>query len=103
MRRAQFDILEFCHNPDYKELAWPDDYWPGRDEEPGADQWNSAIGQFKRDLEELRRLCADETIDLRDEISHGKGQTYLREILLVVDHNAYHLGQFMTVRRLLGI
>jgi hypothetical protein len=103
MRRAQFDILDFCRNPEYKELNWPDDYWPEKDKKPSRADWDKTIEDIKQDLEELKRLCVDPDIALIDKIPHGDGQTYLREFLLVADHNAYHLGQLMLVRRLLGI
>lgn len=103
MRLCQVDILDFCRNPDYREPTWPDDYWPGKDKKPSRADWERATKAFKRDLDELKQLCVDQAIDLIDKIPHGDGQTYLREFLLVADHNAYHLGQLLAVRRLLGV
>lgn len=103
MRRAQRDILDFCRNPEYVEQTWPDDYWPKTPAPPSSAAWNEAIAAFRGDREALKRLCSDPDIDLFAQIPHGTGQTYLREILLVADHNAYHLGQLVAVRRQLGI
>jgi uncharacterized damage-inducible protein DinB len=104
MRLAQKDILDFCVNARYVHaLKWPDDYWP-RPEPPHARAWNESIDDFKADREKLKRLASDATVDLFATVPTGKGrQTYLRGILLVADHNAYHLGQLVAVRRALGI
>jgi hypothetical protein len=103
LRRTQYDILDFCLNPNYKELAWPADYWPPSvgPETPSA--WDGSIAQFQKDRRALQQLAADRSIDLNARIPHGSGQTYLRELLLVADHSAYHVGQLVIVRRLLGI
>lgn len=102
LRLAQHDILEFCVNPHYKELAWPDDYWPPAPEPPSSRAWAASVRGFRDDLAALRRLAEDPDIDLFAAIAHGSGQTYLRELFLVADHNAYHVGQLVVVRRLLG-
>jgi uncharacterized damage-inducible protein DinB len=103
MRIAQHDILDFCRNPTYVEKRWPDDYWPKTPAPPGAGAWDASVAAFKRDLEAMKQLASDAAVDLFAKIPHGAGQTYLREVLLVADHNAYHLGQMVAVRRLLGI
>ena len=100
MRIAQRDILEFCVDPHYKEMKWPDDYWPPAGQNPTAEQWKKSIADFRADRETLKKLAAEG--DLYSKIPHGTGQTVLREILLVVDHNAYHVGQLVLVRRALG-
>lgn len=102
LRIAQHDILDFCRNPEYKKLAWPEDYWPASPAPPSAKAWQATVAAFRRDLAELRRLAEDPALDLMAAIPHGSGQTYLRELLLVADHNAYHVGQLVVVRRLLG-
>ena len=102
MRIAQADILEFCVNPKYKEKKWPDDYWPRSAAPRDAASWTKSIAACRRDRTAMQRLAADPEIDLLATIPWGTGQTYLREILLVADHNAYHLGQLVVVRRLLG-
>jgi hypothetical protein len=102
LRIAQADILEFCVNPDYAEKAWPDEYWPASVAPADDDAWQASITGFLLDVDALREVALDTSIDLFDEIPHGDGQTYLRELLLVLDHNAYHLGQFVAARRALG-
>jgi uncharacterized damage-inducible protein DinB len=103
LRRTQHDILDFCRNPNYKELHWPDDYWPSAAAPPSAAAWDESIRQFREDRKALQQLAADPHVDLSARIPHGNGQTYLRELLLVADHNAYHVGELIVVRRLLGI
>jgi uncharacterized damage-inducible protein DinB len=99
---AQADILDFCRNPGYKEGKWPDDYWPPSAAPPSKAAWKQSLTAFRRDLAEMKKLAADTSVDLFARIPHGSGQTYLREILLVADHNAYHVGQLVAVRRALG-
>jgi len=102
LRITQWDILEFCRNPDYREMAWPDDYWPPTAGPPSAEAWEESIRGYRTDREMLKALAADPELDLFARIPHGSGQTYLRELLLVADHTAYHVGQLVAVRRLLG-
>lgn len=101
MRLAQSDILDFSRNQKYKSLNWPDDYWPQR-EQPRAGEWEKSVRQFRADLAAMRKLVSDPRTDLNAPIPWGGGQTILREALLVADHNAYHLGQLVLVRRALG-
>ncbi len=104
MRLAQKDLLDFCLNHRYVHtLKWPDDYWPSPAPKSAVD-WTNSVADFKAHRETLKQLAADTTVDLFATVPTGKGdQTYLRSILLVVDHNAYHLGQLVAVRRALGI
>ena len=102
MRLAQWDILEFSRNPKHDSPKFPDGYWPGSPEPPDAKAWDRSVLSFSQDLESLCALVADESTDLYARIPHGDGQTILREALLTADHNAYHLGQLVLVRRLLG-
>jgi len=102
LRIAQADILDFCVNTDYREMAWPDDYWPASPAPPSDEAWDESVRRVREDRQALQRLAADPAIDLDAKIPHGTGQTYLRELLLVADHNAYHVGQLVLVRRLLG-
>lgn len=101
LRLAQRDILEFCRDPRYTEPKWPDEYWPGSAEPPDDDAWDRAVARFLEDREALASLARDATLDLFGAVPQGTGQTYLRELLLVADHNAYHLGELVAVRRLL--
>jgi hypothetical protein len=102
IRLAQQDILDFCRNPAYRELTWPDDYWPGAAAPPSSVAWDESIAGFHRDLAALQDLAVDPQVDLFAAIPHGSGQTYLRELVLAIDHNAYHLGELVAIRRLLG-
>jgi uncharacterized damage-inducible protein DinB len=100
LRRCQRDILDFCRNPAYVEPSM-EDYWPQAGPPTDA-AWKESIAAFRRDRDELKRLADDTAIDLLDRVPNGTGQTYLRELLLVADHNAYHVGQLVMVRRGLG-
>ncbi|MGQ0641083.1 MAG: DinB family protein [Gemmatimonadaceae bacterium] len=102
LRRTQHDILDFCVNSAYEELHWPDDYWPVTPEPPSPSAWDESVAAFKKDLSELQRIAADRSIDLFAKIPHGSGQTYARELVLVIAHNSYHVGQLIAVRRVLG-
>jgi uncharacterized damage-inducible protein DinB len=102
MRIAQHDILDFSVNAKYKELAWPADYWPKTKAPASAAAWNRSVQAFRKDLKAMCALVADESTDLFAKIPHGNGQTILREALLIADHNAYHLGELVLLRRLLG-
>lgn len=103
LRLAQHDILDFCRNPNYRDMKWPDDYWPTSPEPPSEAAWDESIRRYQADRHSMQALASDTAIDLAARIPHGSGQTFLREILLVADHNAYHVGQLVLVRRLLGI
>lgn len=102
IRIAQHDILSFCVDPHYRESQWPDDYWPTASAPPDAKAWDQSVAAFHRDREALKELARDAKIDLFARIPHGSGQTYLREVLLVADHGAYHVAQIVDVRRALG-
>jgi hypothetical protein len=101
MRLAQEDILDFSRNPQYREKKFPDDYWPANEAPPGEDAWDKSILQFQKDLKEMQDLLADTRHDLLAKIPHGSGQTLLREALVLADHNAYHLGQLVFLRKIL--
>jgi hypothetical protein len=105
IRIAQKDLLDFCINPQYVHaLKWPEEYWPQSPAPSGTTAWNESIADFRTDRERLKRLVHDAHVDLFATVPAGKGeQTYLRSILLTADHNAYHLGQLVAVRRALGI
>lgn len=102
LRLAQRDILDFCVASKYEEKNWPDDYWPSKPTPPNSKAWAKSVAAFKADRQALIELVNDSRIDLLATVPHGDGQSYLREMLLVADHNAYHIGQLIYVRRLLG-
>ena len=102
LRITQHDLLDFCRNPDYHELAWPDDYWPKSAAPPSTKAWDESLRRYREDREGLQALAVDPEIELTARVPHGSGQTYLREILLAVDHAAYHIGELIVARRLLG-
>jgi hypothetical protein len=102
LRRAQRDILDFCSAPKYQEKNWPDDYWPKDPKPPSAAAWNKSVAAFRADRKTLIKLVGDPKVDLFAAVPHGNGQTYLREVLLIADHNTYHIGQLIYVRRALG-
>jgi len=100
MRIAQEDILRYTLDPKWESPAFPDGFWPTAE---STDQvWQTTVAKFNSDLKEMIDLVRDTRVDLTSEIPHGEGRTYLREILLVADHNAYHLGQIVTIRKALG-
>jgi uncharacterized damage-inducible protein DinB len=103
LRRTQHDILDFCVNPQYEELRWPDDYWAPSPVPPSEAAWEESVRQFQEDRSALQRLAADTAFDLAATIPHGSGQTYARELVLAADHAAYHVGQMILVRRALGM
>jgi len=102
MRIATWDILEFSRDGKHVSPAWPDGYWPKTQAPPNDKAWSKSVRSITADLEAMSALVADEGTDLHARIPHGDGQTILREALLIADHNAYHIGQLVLVRRLLG-
>ena len=105
MRLAQKDILDFCVNPGYVHLLkWPEEYWPKTPGPADDASWEQSLADFRADREALRDLVLDARVDLFALVPTGEGpQTYLRAVLLVADHDAYHVGQLIAVRRALGI
>ncbi len=103
LRIAQHDLLDFCRNPSYHhDLEWPDDYWPRPADSISDEKWENSLTEIRRDRDELKKLTTEPGKDLAAKIPHGTGQTYLRTILVAVDHAAYHTGELVAVRRLLG-
>lgn len=102
LRFTQWDILDFSRNPDYATPSWPEDYWPKTPAPPDDAAWEESVAAFHRDLQAMQDLVADPKTDLYAKIPWGEGQTILREAMLVADHNAYHLGQIVLVRQMLG-
>ncbi len=102
LRIAQWDILEFAVDPKHKSPAWPEGYWPKTPAPPSAAEWDRSVASFRKDLKALCDLVESESTDLFQKIPHGDGQTILRQALLTADHNAYHLGELVLLRRMLG-
>lgn len=101
MRIAQWDILEFIRNPAYQARNWPEDYWPN--EQGSASKWEKAIEQFLRDRKTLENYVKDRNMDIYSPIPHAPDYTIFREIVLVIDHNSYHTGQLVLLRKSMGI
>ncbi|MGH9795699.1 MAG: DinB family protein [Candidatus Acidiferrales bacterium] len=104
LRICQWDILEFSRNPKHASPAWPDNYWPATDAPPNEEAWDHSIAAFHADLRAMTKLIADPHRDLYARINHPDAEakhTLLREALLLADHNAYHIGQLVLLRRLL--
>jgi hypothetical protein len=102
LRIAQWDILRFTTDPSHKSPDWPEGYWPHGDAPPDDAAWDRAVAAYRADNRAMQAIVADPATDLFAPIPHGDGQTVLREALLVADHAAYHLGQLVVLRRLLG-
>ncbi len=103
MRLAQEDILRYALDASWVSPPFPDGYWPKTTEQVTEEMWAKSVAAFFADLEEVIQLAQNPSVDLTAEIPHGEnGHTYLREILLVADHNAYHLGQIVQTRKALG-
>lgn len=102
IRIAQDDILEFCKNSDYEEIDWPDDYWPESLSPENEAEMEKAIQAVRDGIEEMCKLIEDPENDLQQPFPHGNGQTLFREAMLIIDHSAYHIGQIVQIRRMLG-
>ena len=100
MRIAQWDILEFSRDADHVSPKWPEGYWPQETTPPDDTAWDNAVDQFFSDLRSLQELVTNPATDLHQDIPHGSGQNILREAILVLDHNAYHLGQLVLLRKI---
>lgn len=104
IRRTQNDLLDFCVNPRYEEkLKWPDDYWPPSPAPANDGEWAGTLAAIQRDAAAIARFATTHAATLEQKIPHGTGQTYLRTVLVAMDHASYHVGQIVMVRRLLGV
>lgn len=103
IRIAQWDILEFSRNPDHVSPKWPAGYWPNGDAQANEAQWQATINSFRGDLKALQDMARDPATDLYADLPHAPGYTILREILLVADHNAYHIGELAILRQVMGL
>jgi hypothetical protein len=102
MRIAQWDILEYAISAKHKSPEFPEGYWPASPSPASAKDWENSVRSFKHDLKRLCDLVSADSTDLYAKIPHGEGQTILRQALLTADHNAYHMGQLVLVRKMLG-
>jgi len=102
VRIAQWDILEFSRDAKHVSPGFPEGYWPKTPVPPDQAAWQKSVEAFQHDLQEMIRLVNNPKTDLYKVIPHGDGQTILRQALLLADHNAYHLGQLIDLRRALG-
>ncbi len=102
IRIAQADIIEFSKNPEYEAMNWPDDYWPESHEPANEEVLNKGIEKVEEGIDEMANLVRDPNRELQTPFDHGDGQTLFREAMLIVDHNAYHIGQIVQLRRLLN-
>ncbi len=102
IRIAQWDILDFIRNPHYQELSWPEGYWPAPDAVADAEAWQTTLRQIGDDTQALIAIVQDPATDLYADLPHAAGYTILREILLVADHNAYHVGEFAILRQIMN-
>jgi hypothetical protein len=103
LRLGQRDILEFSRNSKYVSPKWPEEYWPTTAAPPSEEAWRASVGASKKDLHEMVEMVTNRKIDLYAKIPWGDGQTILREALLMADHNSYHLGQLMMLRKSIGV
>ena len=102
MRIAQEDILRYTLDEDWTSPPWPAGYWPKREIIVSEEIWQSTVKGFQSDLDRIIELVRNSDIDLSKRIPHGEGHSYLREVLLIIDHNAYHLGKIIQLRKMLG-
>ncbi|HLF89973.1 MAG TPA: DinB family protein [Anaerolineales bacterium] len=102
IRLAQWDIIEFVVNPSHVSPSWPEGYWPAQDAKAIEADWFNTIQTIRQGLKQLENLVADPKTDLYAELPHAPGYTILREVLLVADHNAYHIGEFAILRQVMG-
>jgi len=102
LRIAQWDILEFSRDSKHVSPSWPEGYWPKSDKPASDAEWKKSIAAINRDMKAMQKLVENPKTDLYAKIPHGTGQNILREALLIADHNAYHIGQIMLLRRMLG-
>ncbi|HEY0176657.1 MAG TPA: DinB family protein [Pedobacter sp.] len=102
IRIAQWDIVEFCLDPNHKSPKWPDEYWPSADSKADKKKWEATLAGISKDRERFFDLLRDERRDLYETFSYGDGQCIFREALLLADHTAYHTGEIIVIRRLLN-
>jgi hypothetical protein len=100
IRIAQWDMLQFCKDANHKSPKWPDEYWPKKNAPENDSAWNEALKQIDADMDEFIEVI--KRADIYQKIPHGQGQNILLEVLQVADHNAYHIGEIIAIRRMTG-
>ena len=103
IRTSQKDMIDFIVNPEYKEPNWPKDFWPDPDFKATLEMWEESVNNYEKDLEDFKSIIEDSKTDLFAKIPHGTGQTIFKEALQIIDHAAYHIGEFVLMRRVIGI
>jgi len=102
IRITQWDILEFIRNPAHVSPSWPEGYWPQPEAQATAEQWQQTVAAIQAGLDDLQAMVRDPATDLFSDLPHAAGYNILREVLLVADHNAYHIGEFAILRQVMG-
>ena len=102
IRITQWDIVEFCLGPDHQSPVWPDEYWPAAADQVTQEQWDASLAQIRKDRERFFDILKNQEMDLYAPFDYGDGQSIFREALLIADHNSYHLGEIIVLRRLLN-
>jgi hypothetical protein len=102
IRIAQEDIVDFIRNPNYKERAWPADYWPPRDKQATPDEWRQSVDGFRKGFSDLTRMIEDPKTDLYGKVQGGHHATFLLELVILANHTAFHLGEFAVMRQVMG-
>ena len=102
VRRTQHDLLAFCADPHYEDPKWPDDYWPPSPAPASATEWDDCVAAIHADTASFKRFTLETDQDLTSTIPHGTGQTYLRTVLVAIDHSSHHTAQIIDARRILG-
>jgi len=99
IRISQFDMIDFIQDENFREMKWPKDYWPDKGNKADKEDWDKSIEKFEEDLKILEQIVLNPENDLMTHIKHGSGQSILREILQIIDHNSYHIGELIIMRR----
>lgn len=102
MRLAQRDILDYIKDPDYRLPKWPDDYWPGSSVQADAKAWRKTVAEFQRDRAALEKITANPRTSLGAPLPYARQHTFIRELLIVAEHNTYHIGEFAILRQVMG-
>ncbi len=103
IRIAQHDMVDFIKNPKYKNLVWPKDYWPSPKQKATQKMWLASVTEYERDLKILKTIIKNPKNDLLTPIKWGTGQTIFQEVLQIIDHASYHIGEFVVLQRMMGI